>query len=479
MEDNNFIIDNMTWSFSRINSFYGGCKKEWNEKYVECLDSCSSFDGQAGGVAHETFEAYFNGEIDEYDMASYFEDLYSKKVTYSCPYPNGDTKFGKILEYFENFSFDKNKYEIIGVEKEIRYKIKDKYPFVGYIDLLLRDKETGEIIVLDHKSSTIKILKNGNVSKSDLEHFIAFKRQLLLYSYAVLKEYGSVSKLKWNMFKDGTSIEIDWTEKDMNDAIDWAYDTIQKIEKETEFPACPDYYYCVNLCSRRMDYCPYKRLGMIYDGIYSKCYNPKNKEFEEYGGSMITMCDEWKNDKNEFFKWALESDEYSKTLANELIKTVPDYFWTVPASSTGKYHPTYALGDGGLYRHTVALCRIMNHLFEVSTGFTPREKDLLLIAGIMHDSRKSGSQTEYESNHYTNFDHPLKAANVVRQFKNKSWNNNEIELIANAIESHMGKWNTDKRSNVVLPTPQNKYQTMLHWCDYLASRKDLEVKFGE
>lgn len=100
------------------------------------------------------------------------------------------------------------------------------------------------------------------------------------------------------------------------------------------------------------------------------------------------------------------------------------------------------------------------------------------IAGLMHDSRKSGSQEEYEHNHYTNFDHPIKAANVVREFKGTGfWNDNEIELIAQAIESHMGQWNTDKRSLVVLPLPTNKYQMMVHWCDYLASRKDIEIKF--
>lgn len=169
-------------------------------------------------------------------------------------------------------------------------------------------------------------------------------------------------------------------------------------------------------------------------------------------------------------------NEDLKELALELIKTIPPYFYEVAASSTGKYHPSYALGEGGLYRHTLALCRIMNHLFEVS-NYTSRDKDLMRIAGMMHDTRKSGDQEEYEINHYTNFDHPLQAALIVRAFKNKKWNNDEIETIASAIESHMGKWNTDKRSSAVLPLPKTKYQMIVHWCDYLASRKDIEIKF--
>lgn len=308
MEDNRFIIDNMTWSFSRINGFFGNCKREWHDHYILCEPSCDSFDGQIGGAAHETFEAYFKNEISEFEMSNYFEKLYKEKVTIPCPYPNGDTKFPKILEYFNNFSFDKNRYEILGVEQEVRFKIADKYDCVGFIDLLYKDKETNEITLMDHKSSSIKVLKNGNISKSDLEHFEAFKRQQYLYSKVVLEKYGSVSKLRWNMFKDGNYIEIPWTKKEMDETFKWAEDTIKAIEKEKEYPAEPNFYFCSNLCSIRSNgTCPYKRLGMIYDGIYSKCYNPKNKDFFEYGALGIEMCDDWKNDKQEFFSWALEN----------------------------------------------------------------------------------------------------------------------------------------------------------------------------
>lgn len=170
-------------------------------------------------------------------------------------------------------------------------------------------------------------------------------------------------------------------------------------------------------------------------------------------------------------------NEDLKELALELIKTIPPYFYEVPASSTGKYHPEYALGTAGLYRHTLALCRIMNHIFEVS-NYTSRDKDLMRIAGMMHDTRKSGDQESFEHSKYTHFTHPLQAATIVRMFKDKKWNNDEIEIIASAIESHMGRWNTDKKNTIVLPLPKSKYQMIVHWCDYLASRKDIEIKFG-
>lgn len=40
------------------------------------------------------------------------------------------------------------------------------------------------------------------------------------------------------------------------------------------------------------------------------------------------------------------------------LDNAPDYFFEMPASSTGKYHPEYTLGEGGLVRHTKAAVAI-------------------------------------------------------------------------------------------------------------------------
>ncbi len=48
-----------------------------------------------------------------------------------------------------------------------------------------------------------------------------------------------------------------------------------------------------------------------------------------------------------------------------MIEKLPDYFFEVEASSTGKYHPSYALGMGGLLRHTKAAVRIAYELLSI------------------------------------------------------------------------------------------------------------------
>ena len=59
----------------------------------------------------------------------------------------------------------------------------------------------------------------------------------------------------------------------------------------------------------------------------------------------------------------IENDDL-RILAGEMIKTIPEYWYHVGASSTGKYHPEYSLGEGGLMRHTVALVRILNYMLK-------------------------------------------------------------------------------------------------------------------
>lgn len=184
---------------------------------------------------------------------------------------------------------------------------------------------------------------------------------------------------------------------------------------------------------------------------------------------------------NSIFNSVLETFENDdiRKFAQKCMDTIPAYWYLVPASSTGKYHPQYSLGDGGLARHTLAVVRLLNHMLSVDcikTQYTSRERDLLRVAAIMHDSRKSGSQEEFEKSKWTKFNHPILAADVIKSLSGLK--SEEIELIAHTIESHMGQFNTDKKEpNIELPKPHDKYQIIIHVCDYLASRKDIELLF--
>ena len=171
-----------------------------------------------------------------------------------------------------------------------------------------------------------------------------------------------------------------------------------------------------------------------------------------------------------------------REFAKVLVEGLPNYIWEVGASSTGKYHPQYSLGHNGLMRHQIAVVRFLNYFFELeqyNTKFTSREMDLMRVAGLVHDGRKSGEQSDYEKSKFTKFDHPMQMANVIRSYDGQYLNHDEIEFISHCIESHMGSWNTDRKSKMVLPKPLDDYQHFVHLADYLASRKDLTMAFDE
>ena len=174
----------------------------------------------------------------------------------------------------------------------------------------------------------------------------------------------------------------------------------------------------------------------------------------------------------------LRNEEYKKNVET-LLELVPDYFFEVPAASTGKYHPQFAQGNMGLVRHTKVAIKIAKDILMLeylNNIFTEDEKDLLLIAIMFHDTHKLGKEKEK----YTRFDHPLVAASFIKENQNKTtFTDKEIEIITNTIKSHMGQWNTNKYTNIILPKPQNKYQLFVHMCDFLSSKKYLDVNFDE
>lgn len=163
-----------------------------------------------------------------------------------------------------------------------------------------------------------------------------------------------------------------------------------------------------------------------------------------------------------------------------LIGLLPNYFFEVPAASTGKYHPDFAQGDGGLVRHTKVAVRIAYELLNNNTvgmKFSAKDKDLIIMALVLHDGVKSGM----EHSKYTKFDHPLLVSKLIMENKDKvSMEIDDIRKLCSMIESHMGEWTYDTyNQKEVLPKPKTAEQRFVHMCDFLASRKFLNVKFEE
>ena len=68
------------------------------------------------------------------------------------------------------------------------------------------------------------------------------------------------------------------------------------------------------------------RLNRIWRDIKSRTLNPKHKDYNDYGGRGITICDEWKNDFKSFYDWAvLNGYEENKGLSIDRINNDGNY----------------------------------------------------------------------------------------------------------------------------------------------------------
>ena len=190
--------------------------------------------------------------------------------------------------------------------------------------------------------------------------------------------------------------------------------------------------------------------------------------------------------------------DWIRSLTEKVINHIPEYFFEIPASSTGKYHPEYSLGQGGLLRHTKAACKIaydVLHLesvnkFLIGYHHEYNMSDAIIAALILHDACKSGYPLKAK---YTKHEHPLLAADLIRDSLEIYLSESElddaddtynqikwyIDTVCNLVSSHMGEWNTNSYSKTKLPKPESNEEILVHIFDYLASRKYITIVLDE
>ena len=167
-------------------------------------------------------------------------------------------------------------------------------------------------------------------------------------------------------------------------------------------------------------------------------------------------------------------DKDLKILAEELITNADDYFFTVAASTSGKYHPQFDLGNGGLARHTRCVVFFAECL-ATSSMYSEHDKDLLIVSALAHDIKKLGN----DGSAHTVGNHPELAAKYVKEIAEKIDSKVpavDIETIAGMVHSHMGQWGQRDR----MPLPKTTLEITLQNADYIASRKEiLDFDFKE
>ncbi|TKJ40201.1 hypothetical protein CEE36_09710 [candidate division TA06 bacterium B3_TA06] len=158
-------------------------------------------------------------------------------------------------------------------------------------------------------------------------------------------------------------------------------------------------------------------------------------------------------------------DPSIRLFVTKALERVPSYFWHVPASASGRFHPLDTLGEGGLVLHTrraVYLATEIAKVFKIDGA----KLDVLRAATILHDSFKNGLVDEDR----TEADHPL----IVRhQLKDLASETPYFDEIMNAIECHQGLWGPQP-----LRMPKKPLEWSLHIADFIASRTAVYLYFS-
>jgi hypothetical protein len=202
-----------------------------------------------------------------------------------------------------------------------------------------------------------------------------------------------------------------------------------------------------------------KKFKKMLDFWLLMCYN-NNVERE-----VILM------NKSKYFENEIEliqSEDYRMFIRDYLDNYVPNYFWEIGASSSGKFHPQFSQGEGGLVRHTKAVVLFAQELLRMSSYMymSNEYKDYVIMACIVHDTCKYGWK-EYNKDQYK--DHAKFASMLVNSAWIDYFEDQAPEFFTNAIKTHMGQW-SEKENR-----PFTNIDRCVHMADYMASRSFIDI----
>ena len=151
----------------------------------------------------------------------------------------GQKTFQQGIDYFSSFTGFGDQYDIVSTEDKFLLNIAG-HNFVGISDLILKDRETGKMIVIDHKTKSPSSMKN---------EIGLYRKQLYIYAEHVKQKYGIYpDEIRFNMIKSRSWIIEPFSLTRHRETLQWVEDMIDVISIEEEWLEQPNYYFCRYIC---------------------------------------------------------------------------------------------------------------------------------------------------------------------------------------------------------------------------------------
>lgn len=185
-----------------------------------------------------------------------------------------------------------------------------------------------------------------------------------------------------------------------------------------------------------------------------------------------------KEEKQKVFSLMLKSfeTEIFKEYFNDMVAEIPDYIFTMPSSTSGKYHNKTQCQKFGQVYHVYMFFSILEHRLRLKHNkeiySKPEIRDAMRCVPVFHDAIKCG----LNGSTFTVPEHPILAGEWVRKTKVEH-DIPEIykEMIIGMCEAHSGEWNKNRSKIEIMPEPRNDMEFFIHECDILSSRNDIDM----
>ena len=239
------LIQDFTWSYSRISSYYN-CKWKFFLRYIRESKEREQFYSSYGKFMHQLIERFYKKELTKSEMLMEFLLGYKDNVVGTKP-PNvsGAAYIEKGVQYLR--AFEPFPYEMVDVEKEVNFTV-EGIPFTGFIDFLGKD-ENGDFVIIDNKSRDLKPRSGRAKPTTKDKELDQMLRQLYIYAIAVKEIYGKWPvALCFNCFKNQQFIIEEFDMNKCEEATQWVVDSVHEIEENMNWDGEYDFFTCNYIC---------------------------------------------------------------------------------------------------------------------------------------------------------------------------------------------------------------------------------------
>jgi hypothetical protein len=185
-------------SFSQY-SMWSSCPQQYKLNYIDKLgESSGNIHTLFGSSMHETIQHYLSvmygvskKQADEIDLDRLLLDRMKENFTKEkealsegtpCTQIELEEFYGdgrRILTWFKKYCskfYSKSGYELVGIEIPLNANIKPGVHFIGFIDIVLRDLASNEIIIIDLKTSTMGWNQYQKADKMKNSQILLYKK---------------------------------------------------------------------------------------------------------------------------------------------------------------------------------------------------------------------------------------------------------------------------------------------------------------